>query len=123
MSRSAPADTRRTITLTVLASEPDVLAAFVGEIVLGLSEDVDAFLVTAQRFEAVLQYVKRVPGDVEAAAEIAVALFDASPRLLFRAADPVETRPGADRGDLCPPVIALPARPTTEIEHDVNAQL
>jgi len=70
-----------------------------------------------------LQHLKCVPGDVEASLEIRVALFDAPPRLLFGAGDPVEARLGADRGDPCPQGVAVPARPTTEIEHDVDAHL
>src|SRR6516164_1354409 len=86
------------------------------------SGDLDAFLVAAQLFEAVLQYFKRVPGDVEAPAKVDVALFDAPPRLLLGAGDPIEARLGADRGDLRPQGIALPARPTTEIEHDCRTR-
>jgi hypothetical protein len=49
--------------------------------------------------------------------------FDAPPRILLGAGDPVKARLRANCGDLCPESIALPARPTPEIEHDVDAQL
>jgi hypothetical protein len=75
-----------------------------------LPADLYAFLVAAQRFEAKLQNFKRVPGDVEAAAKVGVALFDAPPRFLLGAGDPVKAHLGADCGDLGPQSIALPVR-------------
>jgi len=84
--------------------------------------DLDAFLITAKWFKTGLQHFKGIPGDVEAASEIAITFFDSSPCLILGAGQPIKARLSADRRDLFPHGIPFLSRPETKIEHHVEIE-